>query len=424
MSTNLTYGIILIILAILIYGLSQRKSSPNLTAIIPSTLTSIGILGTFIGVFIGLLEFKVSDLENSIPILLEGLKTAFATSIAGMTSAIFFKSYHAFQESKIKDIEAGTSDDPVELLKNISSGIRNLDESSNEVKETIVSCLRSDEEFSLLSQFKLIRQEMSDGRKEILKAFNDFAETMADSNTSALVEALEKVMGDFNALLNELVSESFKELAEAMVNLNKWQENYKEHVEDTQNNVAEIITTMKQLSNRIEVASQHFERIDINLDSIDGSLSTITVSSEDIARHIEHLKQQNEYLSDLITSVKHIGDEAKSVIPSFNENINELTSKLEQTVITVSEKLDNAGSEITSFVQESNKKINESMDSYEQTINDSMKKIDEGLEQELTKALDSIAASLGSLSQKFAEDYSPITERLREIIRVAERANA
>ena len=57
----------------------------------PSLLTTVGILGTFIGIYMGLQKFNISNIDASIPELLRGLKIAFTTSIAGITGAILLK---------------------------------------------------------------------------------------------------------------------------------------------------------------------------------------------------------------------------------------------------------------------------------------------------------------------------------------------
>ena len=54
-------------------------------------VVTFGILGTFIGIFLGLISFQVTDIYGSVPKLLEGLKTAFLTSIAGMIAGILLK---------------------------------------------------------------------------------------------------------------------------------------------------------------------------------------------------------------------------------------------------------------------------------------------------------------------------------------------
>ena len=58
----------------------------GLTAYAPTLLTTIGILGTFAGIISGLLGFEVENIDESIATLLEGLKTAFITSLAGMVT--------------------------------------------------------------------------------------------------------------------------------------------------------------------------------------------------------------------------------------------------------------------------------------------------------------------------------------------------
>nr|HPK45204.1 MotA/TolQ/ExbB proton channel family protein [Spirochaetota bacterium] len=51
---------------------------------IPGIFTTLGILGTFVGIFIALMNFDVNNITTSIPYLLGGLKTAFLTSILGI----------------------------------------------------------------------------------------------------------------------------------------------------------------------------------------------------------------------------------------------------------------------------------------------------------------------------------------------------
>lgn len=52
------------------------------------SILSIGVLGTFAGIFLGLLDFDTRQIEASVPALLEGLKLAFLTSIVGMALAV------------------------------------------------------------------------------------------------------------------------------------------------------------------------------------------------------------------------------------------------------------------------------------------------------------------------------------------------
>lgn len=58
-------------------------------------IVSLGVLGTFVGIFIGLQDFNLESIESSIPALLSGLKTAFVTSIFGMFVSIVLSIFKA-----------------------------------------------------------------------------------------------------------------------------------------------------------------------------------------------------------------------------------------------------------------------------------------------------------------------------------------
>ncbi len=55
---------------------------------LPTFVSTLGVLGTFIGITAGLIHFNEADLDASIPELLAGLKTAFLTSIFGMIGSL------------------------------------------------------------------------------------------------------------------------------------------------------------------------------------------------------------------------------------------------------------------------------------------------------------------------------------------------
>ena len=88
----LIYGIYVLNIAKKDYG----KVNINDLDLIPSMFTTIGILGTFGGIAYGLWFFNPEDIEKSIPTLLQGLKTAFFASIAGIALSIIFSKRISF----------------------------------------------------------------------------------------------------------------------------------------------------------------------------------------------------------------------------------------------------------------------------------------------------------------------------------------
>ena len=73
----------------------------------PTFISTLGVLGTFFGITIGLMAFDTTDLDKSIPGLLDGLKTAFFTSLAGMIGSMILS---AFIGRKQDEKEGGISD--------------------------------------------------------------------------------------------------------------------------------------------------------------------------------------------------------------------------------------------------------------------------------------------------------------------------
>ncbi len=74
---------IFFVLIILILAFLDQKTKKDFK----SQIVSMGVLGTFVGIFIGLQGFNADDIMNSVSDILAGLKTAFFTSIVGMSVA-------------------------------------------------------------------------------------------------------------------------------------------------------------------------------------------------------------------------------------------------------------------------------------------------------------------------------------------------
>ena len=80
------------------------KINPYIFETIPQVFPTIGILGTFLGIAYGLFFFDTKDMTGSIPILLDGLKTAFIASIFGIIGLLIFSKLTAIvQRSNEKD---------------------------------------------------------------------------------------------------------------------------------------------------------------------------------------------------------------------------------------------------------------------------------------------------------------------------------
>lgn len=414
---------LVIIIAVAIVGIVGRLYKKiNFFESLPNVAVSLGILGTFVGICIGLYNFDVRDIDKSIPGLLGGLKTAFITSIAGIIASIIMRI--VYECKRDREERKFKYDDPVPILNDISNNIKEIKGSTEDATVAFLKCFRSDEEYSLVSQVKLIRQEMIDSRREIKQALTEFTEKLAEVSTKSIVDALEKVIAEFNVLLNELASENFKELSLAMTNLNKWQENYKKQIDATENRIDNIASNTEEIYTKLKDLTVSLEGLEKHLAGISVSVENLSVDGKDLEKAVGQLSDQNSTLREAIEQIKEIGEKAKSVVPDINLNITKMTEALGASVNRCSESLENTAK---TFAEENGKAVIELQEKIavsQKSLTESVNHLEKHLEEQLDKSLGSLASSLASLSEKFVSDYMPLTERLREVVRLAETIDA
>ena len=290
-----------------------------------SLIISLGILGTFIGILLGLWEFDTKDIDGSIPQLLEGLKTAFITSILGMGMAIIL----AFIENLIKQ----TPDTQEEVLQDLL----------HEQKQTNTNTAKI---FQLVTQ--TIKQTHTHFDK-INQSLNQALETLSKGATQEVINALKSVVTDFNKNLTEQFGDNFKQLNEAVKKMIVWQENYKNHITNMEKNLQTTVTSMKHTSDYTKQFTGFYEKIshiiEVNQNQIHNlekglkSLHTIgqeagliTSQLSQFSKQIQtSLSEQSEGLNNLSKKlnkqVQNSSDSLSTSLGTLNKALTSLTNK-------------------------------------------------------------------------------------------------
>jgi ABC-type transporter Mla subunit MlaD len=280
--------------------------------------------------------------------------------------------------------------------------------------------LSGTEEGTLLTQLKLMRQEQTDELSKLRKAFETFAEKMAEDGSKALIDALRAVIADFNAQINEQFGENFKQLNQAVEHLVVWQQQYRVELDKMQavqqKAAADMQLAGKQLSSMVERASAFAD----------------TAASLD--RLLTGLAQQYTIIEQSQKSLVSVLSEMKDVAPQFSRKLEELADSMRTGVAKVqgdvSEVIRNFGAQHQSSSAELKQLLTDTLRKSQTDVNDQMLKgleavrqsvltLDKGLQEELTKSLETLGRQLASLSEKFVADYGPLTDRLREVVRLA-----
>lgn len=339
----------------------------------PSLLVSIGIFGTFLGIFFALVDFNVNRVDESIPELLSGLKVAFGTSIVGLFLSLAFRAIILYKPKKIKSTE--------------EADVKDLLAKMTEVKDAI----SADNESSVITQLQKLRSETIDSLKEMQKSFSEFAAEMSQNNVNALIEAVQKVMEDFNAKINDQLGESFKELSSSVQNLVEWQNNYKTHVETLNDQLQTAISGITSSQESLKQISENMESLPKSTEALKDIMTTV--------------QGQIDNLNNQLDAFAQMKDKAVDAMPTIEKNLNEMTESLSNSVSSI----ENMSTEIRDSVKQSIKETNDML------INQ-IKGLDEQMQKEVTKIVEIMGSNLASLSEKFVSDYSPLTNQLVNLV--------
>jgi len=372
----------------------------------PEILTTLGIFGCFTGIAVALLDFDTRNINESVPQLLNGVKTAFWASVTGVLGALTIKFRHRFSKEPIQVSDGEPK----------SASLEDVVVSINSLRKSIAG----ENDTSLISQFKLMRQEQNDNATLMRKSLDDFAEKVSELGSKALIEALQKVISDFNNQLNEQFGDNFKQLNLAVEKLVLWQQQYKDELDKLQ-------VVQKQSSEDLAKSSAIFTDLVEKASAYTKSAESLSKLLTTFELQHETMKQSQEALISVLTAMKEVE-------PSFSKKLVDLTDVFKTGTTNISEhvqsqvkelgtqlktKNDEMAEIVKKMVPEIQKQVNDQILQSQKQLDENFKTLDKNLEIALQNSLSGLGRQLASLSEKFVSDYSPLTEKLRKIVEIS-----
>ena len=391
---------IIIAAALLIIYTAIVKKDKNL-------VTVIWILGTFIWIILWLINFETADIEWSISDLLNGLKTAFITSIFGLIASLIL----GFLEKKDKKDETKNDSD---FLIEIRDELKKLNS-----KESIE--IKENKEEAILAELKLL----NNSNNNLENSFQNFAKEMSENNSNALVEAMSKVMEDFNSKINNQLWQSFKDLSNWIENLLVWQENYKNNIEESNELINKSAISLENSNKAFEIIVKNSEKFDNIAKNLSWELQALNKSIEILQSWWNEFREVSHSIKDmsstLIRSVEWLSKvfvgkaefilwENEKQIALMQSTFSKLSSNLTQTHSDVLFNLKDELEKDAKFTSNQFLKIQKRL---EQQVAD----LDKQLWEELEKSLHSLGQQLTWLSEKFVSDYWSLAEKLEKLVK-------
>ena len=362
--TLICIGIILLVFVLLL--LYINRVSGNNTLIekrrlinqFPSLISTLGVLFTFIGITVGLVGFDTSDLDTSIPLLLDGLKTAFVTSIMGMLGSMILSN---IINSKFDNTDKGVSD------INIAAGLitKSVSDMSSANIEVLKVLLQQQEK-----QLKLVEIIHNDNL-EIINILSEssnsqYNEKLLETNTilKSLSSTVVTIKDDLSAFklseANELqsIQRTLKSISDDTSNLSSINDNIisslealgnldasEQHVSEEIDKLGTVLKT--EVSELNTVVKTQFSELSAFINRIN------TKIADDILHKLEFIENGGNRTNDILKGIS----EETAHISSIDENVIsslEALGNLDASEQHVSEEIDKLGSVLKTEVSELN----------------------------------------------------------------------
>lgn len=372
---NILSVVLMLVVGFFVWG--YRK--PAFRSVAPTLMTSVGILGTFCGVFVALYEFNpsVGEMNRSIEALLGGMRTAFVTSLIGLSSSIAFRIF----ETRFP-INA-QAHDPLAVEQ------RNVLEKLDSIRLAIAG----DGDSSMVTQLLRLRDENRDGfrkldglaetiRDSLLKNLNNLIEDMRNIIEKQLGESLRDLISSIEEALIKQFGSTFVKFNEATLALEKWQKEHRAQVEQLTvafNSAADNLTiiagkcqhipvTMEKLEPILDTANRDVEALNRRVEAFAGMREQAEMSFPTIKRHLDDIGQQ---LSNSAQGFSTIDTTLRSVFQSAERETRRIAHSHLETVQDIGEHMSRtlreaqqaSASEITDIVEKGIRLFNDQMTS-------------------------------------------------------------
>ncbi|KGO04268.1 MotA/TolQ/ExbB proton channel family protein [Porphyromonas gulae] len=330
LTTILVVGIFLAFIFLLIET-RRSKSKGNLAnkyrtiSAFPGFISTLGVLGTFIGITKGLMFFDTNDLDNSIPKLLSGLKLAFITSLMGMIGSLILSRIinHLYDK---QERESGQEDNALSALNKLvnvmKDSIDRQEKRAVKQEENTSAILHKIEEIHL--GLLCSSEQQSDRMTRLTDIISDYTDSKNtfDQITVILDSIHQEVTGgslsmrQLASLIQEettIISKGLEQIENSIANSNELMgEKFGEFSELLKkSNTEALVEVMKRVTTEFQK----------QMNALIGKL----------------IQENFSKLNDSVESLNTWQQENKSMISSLTEQYNEMADRFSTTSTTLSQ---------------------------------------------------------------------------------------
>ncbi len=393
-------------------------------------MTGLGILGTFVGLFFGLLSFDTSSTEaitNSIVPLMEGMKIAFLTSIYGMTFSILYgllykekttsvlNSLDKFiEEFKLNIVPDGTNqsvnyiikyqEKQTELLSNVTDQLsRNIGDIMSRNIDIILSKFSQ----SLNSSNK--SNELMENLIDTVKTQNNILNTSLERVSSDIKDTIYSKYTETSKILNNISNGITDNQNKRYESINTLSDKFETLINGVSKNIISSLGTAITSSNSTlnEKISDYVNLLSENQKLQQNSLDSIALTNDNMANTIKLISDNSSSVSSAVHEV--IGNQFKhgELLDTIYSGISSSLAEVVKNQFAQRNSLDNASDNIISSLKNTiTSSIYQLRDSLSSSFEDTMTTSNSLLIEELPK----------EIGLEFGTQFTPALSKLENSI--------
>ena len=398
---------------------------------LPSILVGLGILGTFVGLSIGLAGLKLPDssvgpeqaaqeIQAGISSLLSGVSTAFITSICGMVGSIIFSIFEKFrfnilrkeifslqiQLDKLFRLKAEQ-----QLAMDTHDSIEQQTQALKSFSTDLSDSIRLSMQNVMGERLDTINQQSSEANqthKSVAGQLEKMGEE-ANESTALISTQIDKVPEVIGQRLEQVISQ---EMTPALNDL-------KEALNQSLDKVTKAIEQLNQekQTSSVDAIGQLVEAFQeklggetqIQLDSLQGAVSTVSETLLGLP------SQFNDIIASLKSEVSEIQQEMADANQAAREESNRQRGEVEQAYAGLMAELRSAISDQQKSLTDSTAEANNSMLELIKQVNQIVVNITNGVENSMTEQTNLIKGVFADAAGEAAAATDIMKEQVEEV---------
>lgn len=377
----------------------------------PQLMVGLGIFGTFLGLSFGLYDLNISELDqiqDSIKVLIEGMKTAFYTSVVGMFCSLLFllieRVCSSAMEKKLRQNNAFLNErfllkGEEQVAVQNEGFVESMDQVFNNLKANINT---------IMGEFRSVMTEVVSSLFEPIEKIQTHSESLADQ---------------IQQLGNELKTLP-ENMSEARKAYERIQRNFADLVEQFASTIESQHSTLKEwglITNMIQTSTSKIEALIVAMDSFISTSENLSHSHEDLSHELQRMLDEQAALtrtaSDLVAALKDLPVSTETSLASIFAKIDLSTTKttaaFEKNMNAATLSLKDQMTGILSNIREAMPTALKSMESHISAIKKDLQEVHQEI---VSQYLESFTHSVEVLSNNI-DNMNRMTESLEDLLK-------